>query len=287
MSVARIEQRLASLLSTSSLSVGTGVAQVGGASTTAAVSVAGVTPRPQLATRLPTELLPRTPQRVSSVTVHAVLSVGAATGEAGRADALEAATVLWWRCEDGPVATGAGFPADTLAEGYRVLEVRPVGWLTPEAPEASGAPETAPYHRIDLDVDALVWPSTVAPQAGEEISSILIRLGGALAGAEPVRVAAGASVEIAAVVDLRSFVLHPDTPDDPAPLPREVTVTIVPLGDTAAGSLAAGAVPVTGDRVVVTYTAGATRGRDELRFAVVPEGAPPLALGSVPVEVVA
>jgi hypothetical protein len=284
-SVARLEQRLATLLSTSTLSVGTGVAQVGGASTAAAVSIAGVMPCPQFATRLPAELLPHTPQRVSAVTVRAVLTVGAAAGQDGRAAALEAATVLWWRCEDGPVATGSGFPAGDLTEGYRVLEVRPVGWTTPEAPEESGEPAPAPCHRIALDVDALVWPRTAAPQAGDLIGPILIRSGGALSGAGPVRVAAGASAEIVAEVDLRSFTLHPRAPGDPAPLPREVTVAVVPLGDTAAGSVTPEVAPVTGDRVAVTYTAGASRGRDVLRFAVVPDGAPPFMLGSGTVEV--
>ena len=289
MSVARIEQRLAGLLSTSTLSVGTGVATVGGAAVTAAVSIAAVTPRPQFASRLPIQLLPRTPQRVSSVTVHAVLSVGPATGAGGRADALETATVLWWRCEDDPVASGAGFPADDLTEGYRVLSVRPVGWTTPETPPVSGEPVPAAYHRIDLDVDALVWPRTGAPQAGGAIGPILIRLGGlggVLGGTVPVRVPAGSSLEIAVEVDLRSLVLNPRGAGDPPPLPQEVDVTVVPLGDAAAGSVVAGTVAVTGDRVAVTYVAGAAPGRDELLFTVVPDGAPPLELGSVPIEVV-
>ncbi|EIV92713.1 hypothetical protein [Frankia sp. QA3] len=282
MSVARIEQRLATLLSTPALTVGTGVVTVGGHSIAAAVSVSGVTPRPQFATHLPTELLPRTPQRVSSVTVRAVLSVAAAAGGSGRADALEAATVLWWRCEDAPVATGSGFPADDLTEGYRVVEVRPVGWTTPE----SSAADERQYHRIDLDVDALVWPRTVAPRAGDTIGPVLIRLSGALAGEEPIRVRPGAQAQIGVDVDLRSLVLHPRAPGDPAPLPREATVTVVPVGDAAAGSVAAATVPLTGDRAVVTYTAGATGGRDELRFTLAPDGAEPLALGAVPVEVV-
>lgn len=169
MSAARLEERLAGLLSTADLNVGTGVATVGGAATTAAVSVAAVRPFPHFASRLPGELLPRTPQRVSSVTVRVVLTIGAAAGPDGRADALDAATVLWWRCEDTPVANGAGFPADDLTEGYRVIEVRPVAWATPEDPAAA---EPTPYHRIDLDVDALVWPRTAAPSAGDVIDEV-------------------------------------------------------------------------------------------------------------------
>lgn len=282
MSAARMEQRLATLLSTADLDVGTGVATVGGAVTTAAVSVATVRPFPRFGTRLPAELLPRTPQRVSSVTVRAVLTVGAAAGPDGRSDALEAATVLWWRCEDAPVATGAGFPADDLTEGYRVLEVRPVAWATPEDP-AAAAP--VPYHRIDLDVDALVWPRTAAPQAGEVIGPIVIRLAGPPGGATPVRVRAGAPVEIAAELDMRSVVLNPHAPGDPPPAAREVTVTVVPRGDTPAGSVPAAPVPVTGGRVAVTYTAGPVAGRDELAFRVTTADGASLPLGSVPVEV--
>jgi hypothetical protein len=242
-----------------------------------------VLPRASFGTRQPAELLPRTPQRVSSVTVRAVLTIGAAAGPDGRSDALEAATALWWRCEDAPVATGSGFPADDLTEGYRVLEVRPVGWTTPEDPSATGP---TPYHRIDLDVDALLWPRTAAPQAGDIIGPILIRLAGAVGGADTVRVRAGTPVEIAAQLDLRSTVLNPHAPGDPPAPAREVTVTVVPRGDAPAGSVPATPVPVIGGRVAVTYTPGATAGRDELAFTVTTLDGASLALGSVPVEVI-
>jgi hypothetical protein len=282
-SAARLEQQLATLLSTTALPVQPGVATVGGAATSAAVSVATVASRPQIGTRLPAELLPRTPQRVSSVTLRAVLTIGAAEGADGRANALEAATVLWWRCEDGPVATGAGFPSDDLGEGYRVLEVRPVGWVTPDAPEPAAA---SAYHRIDLDVDALIWPRTAAPQAGKVIGPILIRVAGALAGAAPVRVRAGTAAVIAAELDLRSAVLNPHAPGDPARPPREVAVAVVPLDDSPAGSVPPGPVPVIEGRVAVTYTAGPTAGTDHLRFLVTTADGASLLLGSVPVEVV-
>lgn len=283
MSAARLEQRLAGLLSTATLNVGTGTATVGGAATTAAVSVATVSPRSAFGARLPAELLPRTPQRVSSVTVRAVLTIGAADGPDGRADALEAATVLWWRCEDAPVATGAGFPADDLTEGYRVLEVRPVAWATPDDPSA----DPTAYHRIDLDVDALLWPRTAAPQAGDVIGPILIRLAGPPGRADAVRVPAGSPVEIAAELDLRSMVLNAHAPGDPPAPAREVSVTVVPRGDTPAGTVPAAPVPVTGGRAAVTYTAGATPGRDELAFTITTVDGASLALGSVPVEVIA
>ena len=149
----------------------------------AAVAVARVAPRAGLATRLPAELLPRTRSGPAASPVRAVLTIGAATGETGRADALEAATVLWWRCEDDRVAGGSGFPGD-LTEGYLVLEGaagRP--GRRPTAPDPDGA---VPVHRIDLDVAALVWPRTVTPRAGDPIGPILVRLGGPPSVAAPV-----------------------------------------------------------------------------------------------------
>ncbi|MFC0533299.1 hypothetical protein [Phytohabitans kaempferiae] len=170
MSVERIESRLAELLSTSDLTVGTGVAATGGTATTAAVAVEEVAPREALATRLPVELTHRQLRRVSCVTLRAVLTVGPASGADGRGEALGIAAGLWWRCEDAPVATGTGFPAADLAEGYRVLGVRPVGWTTPDAPEAP------PRHRISLEVDALFWPRELPGEAGTEIAQALVRL---------------------------------------------------------------------------------------------------------------
>jgi hypothetical protein len=287
-SVDRLEARLAALLSTTGQPVGTGVAEPG-ATTSAAVSVAGVTPREHFATRLPAELLHRSLQRASAVTVRAVLTVAPGSAGGAREAALDAATVLWWRCEETPVAAGDGFPADDLTEGYRVLGVRPVSWTTPEAPDA--APDSAPpaaHHRIDLDVDALVWPRTAEPQAGPEIGPVLVRLTGSLAGASPVLVAAGRTAEIAVDVDLRSAVIGGTAPGDPAALPREVAVTVVPVGGPEpAGSVAGSTLPVAGGRVAVSYTAGDVPGRDELRFAVVPAVGDPLPIGAVPVEVTA
>lgn len=285
MSAARLEARLAALLSTPELVVGTGVAAVGGPGTTAAVSIAAVTPRPALSARLPGELLPRTPQRVSAVTVRAVLSVGAGGGADARAEALEAATVLWWRCEDGPIAGGSGFPAVDLTEGYRVLEVRPVGWTAPGAPGADADP--APHHRIDLDIDALVWPRSVSPRAGEPIDAILVRLGATPVVSQPVRLRVGGQARIGVDLDLRSLALRPGTPGDPGPAPRSLAVSVVPLGDAAAGSLADGSAPLTGDRAEVLYTAGGVPGRDELRFALAADDGPPVPVGAVPVEVTA
>ena len=283
MSAARLEQRLAELLSAPQLTVGAGVATAGGTATQAAVSVAGVAPRPGLATRLPAELRPRTPQRVSSVTVRAVLTVGAAAGATGRADALEAATVLWWRCEDDRVAGGSGFPTGDLTEGYLVLEVQPVGWTTPEASDPDDAD---PVHRIDLDIAALVWPRTVTPQAGDPIGPILVRLGGAPSVTAPVRVRAGTQAEIGVDIDLRSLALNATGAGAPAPMPREVAVAVTPLGAAPAGSVAAATSVLTGDRATVGYTAGPVAGRDELRFGVVRDDGPPLPIGSLLVEVV-
>jgi hypothetical protein len=282
-SAARLEQRLAGLLSTPELTVTAGVATAGGAATQAAVSVARVAPRAGLATRRPAELLPRTPQRVSSITVRAVLTVGAAAGATGRADALEATTVLWWRCEDDRVAGGSGFPAGDLTEGYLVLEVQPVGWTTPEAPDPDGA---APVHRIDLDIAALVWPRSVTPQAGGPIGPILVRLGGPPSLAAPVRVLTGTLADIGVDVDLRSLALNPRGPGDPAPLPRELAVAVAPLGDTPAGSVAEDRAALAGGRATVGYAAGPAPGRDELRFGVARDDGPALPIGSVVVEVV-
>jgi len=282
-SAARLEQRLADLLSTPELTVAAGVATAGGSATQAAVAVARVAPRAGLATRLPAELLPRTPQRASSVTVRAVLTIGAATGETGRADALEAATVLWWRCEDDRVAGGSGFPRGDLAEGYLVLEVQPVGWTTPDAPDPDGA---VPVHRIDLDVAALVWPRTVTPRAGDPIGPILVRLGGPPSVAAPVRDRVGTQADIGVDVDLRSLVLNPRAAGDPAAMPREVAVAVSPLGDAPAGSVGAARTPLAANRLTVGYTAGPAPGRDELRFGVVRDDGPALPIGSVVVEVV-
>jgi hypothetical protein len=282
MSLTLLQSRLAELLSTAELTVGTGVAQAAGPNPAAAVRVVGVTPRPGLAARLPGELLPRTPQRVSAVTVHAELSVDAG-GAGGPGAALATATELWWRSEDDAIATGSGFPAEDLTAGYRVLQAGPIGWTAPDVPGPDGV--TAAVHRIGIDLAALIWPHTVTPQAGGPIGPIGIRLGVGGGTREPVRVAPGEQTEIGLDVDLRSLVINPEAPGDPPPAPRRLAVSVVAAGPAPVGSVAADSVVLAGDRATVTYTAGPLPGRDELRFLLVPDDAPPLPVGAVPVEV--
>jgi hypothetical protein len=281
MSLDRLELRLAQLLSTTEVPVQAG-APGSGTGPRCGLAVERIQPRGALGSRLPELVSPSGSRRVSGVLVHAAATVAAGTGGDARAEALDAATDLWWRCEDDAVA--AGFVPDA-SEGYRVLAVRPVAWTTPDGPEARAE------HRIELEVEAVVWPRELAPAAGEPITHALLRLAptaDAAAGstADPrhaLRVHVGTTVRIPVEVDLRTLALGA-AQNRPAPPARRLTVTVTALdGDIPAGAVTAPTAELTGGRALLEYTAGAVAGRDVIHLAL--DGGSPMRVGSVLVEV--
>lgn len=278
MSADRLEARLAELLSSPEITVGTGVAAVGGATTAAAVAVERVVPTASMASRLPGELRHRELRRVSPVTMRAVVSVAPGSVPDARARALETASLLWWRCEDTSIATGKAFPFDDMTEGYRVLDVRPAGWTAPS--------DGSLVHRIELDIDALLWPRALPPVAGREIEHVLLRLSAEHVAA-PVRVAVSGKVDVTVDVDLRSLAVQST---NGSAAPRAVLVSVLPRGETPAGAVPGAPILLAGTTASVRYSAGAAPGRDELRWTIaevtdggITRGIP---VGSVDVEVV-
>jgi hypothetical protein len=268
-SLERLEARLAQLLSTPALTVDAGALPGSEADLAAAVAVELVTPRQPLGATLPLELRPRELRRVSFVTTHVAVSVRPGTGAGARASALAAATTLWWQCEDSSIASASAFPRDP-AEGYFVDAVRPVAWRTPDDPD------TADAHRLELDVDAAVWPRDVPVTPGDEISHALVRMGAAAPAValRPLVVRAGETLTVPIELDLRSMVLG-DPADAPEAAPRRADVELVPLGaDAPAGTVEDSSVELVGDRVTFTYHAGPDAGRDdELRISLrAPDG---------------
>jgi len=276
-----MEVRLAELLTSPALAVAAGPPPAPGAAVGAGLAVASVAPRTAVGGTRPVELRPRELHRISPVTARVAVTVRPATGAGARAGALAAATVLWWRCEDGPVASGAGFPRDP-AEGYLVEAVHTVAWRTPDATDGGAD------HVIELDVDGAVWPREAPPEAGVAIDHAVVRFAADAPATPgpPLAVRAGRALELRVEIDLRSFVLGPDA-DRPAAAPREVVAEVVPLGaDDPAGSLAATTVALDGDVAVLTYQAGPAPGHDEVRVAIPTPGGRPVPAGLVEVEVV-
>ena len=122
MSLDRLELRLAQLLSTTEVPVQAG-APGAGAGAHCGLAVERIQPRGALGSRLPELVSPSGSRRVSSVLVQVAATVAAGTGRDARAEALDAATALWWRCEDDAVAAGFG---PEPSEGYRALTVRAI-----------------------------------------------------------------------------------------------------------------------------------------------------------------
>ena len=290
MSLERLERQLATLLSTPALPVELGPVAGGSSGPQAGLVIEHVSARTILGGRRDVELRPpesqgpRELRRIANVTARAVVTVRPGSGPSARQDGLAAAALLWWRCEADSVATGAGFPDDP-AEGYRVEQIRALSLSTADDPATDGED-----HRIALEILGAVWPRDLEAASGAVITAPLVRFASAAPARDPgaLTVRAGATLSVPVEVDLRSFAGGDrDAPDAPDAPPRRIEVAVEALGDQPAGAVADTAPPLTGDRVTITYQAGAAPGRDRVVLQIVGDDGGRVPAGSIDVSVVA